>query len=117
MRPRTPASAGVPLRRNILFNATLFNTARTPASAGVPLRRDSQRRIIRQDNSHPCFGRGSTETYPGAAVSTHIADSHPCFGRGSTETLPPAQSLPAWLLAPLLRQGFHETHQPWFVVW
>ena len=37
-------------------------------------------------NSHPCFGRGSTETGTIGILITVKLLSHPCFGRGSTET-------------------------------
>ena len=61
-RTRTPASAGVPLRRGLGRTRNCAAT-RTPASAGVPLRLDYRDSLRLSLSSHPCFGGGSTETH------------------------------------------------------
>ena len=59
------------------------------------------------EDSHPCFGGGSTETSRQTEVATPGDASHPCFGGGSTETFICFISTPLSKLAPLLRRGFH----------
>ena len=53
----------------------------------------AQRVPLANLNSHPCFGRGSTETFITQNFFLVCDRSHPCFGRASTETI---GALPSW---------------------
>ena len=84
--PRTPASAGVPLRPVLGSNNFNVFSTRTPASAGVPLRRGKRRIQVHVHSPRTPASAGVPLRLCRAYHVSYTIHSHPCFGGGSTET-------------------------------